>query len=341
MSDNRNAGASSAGTENGPAEIAKMEAEIDRTRDAITGDLRTLGERLSPEALKQEASEVMTEAKKVAVETLHEARDVATNTFNDVKDSALGAMHEKVDELRENVRYVENEAIGFVRSNALPLALIGIGVAWFVSKNRARESEWEGQYAPRGQGRWRYPQRSESEPLESARDGLSRARGATAEYAERARDATSEYASRARGSAGRWVNEAERSVGDIAGRVRGFAEREVEQAQGLARQAQRNVVRVRDRAGVELRHAGEYSRQTFEAHPLAVGAGAVAAGLFLGLAIPETRRENELFGPSRHRLVGGVQDALSEAKEAVGDLGQAAKETARDVKQSINSGING
>jgi ElaB/YqjD/DUF883 family membrane-anchored ribosome-binding protein len=336
MSDNRNSGASSAGTEHGEAEIAKMEAEIDQTRNAISGDLRTLGERLSPEALKQEASEVMTEAKKVAVEALHEAKDVATNTFNDVKDSALGAVHEKVDEIRENVRYVENEAVSFVRTNAVPLALIGIGIAWFVSNSRSREARWEGQYAPRGHGRWRYPERAEDRALQGARGEISRARGATAEYADRARSATSEYASRA----GRWVNETEQSVGDVAGRVRGFAEREVEQAQGLARQAQRNVGIMRERAGQELRHAGDYSRQAFEAHPLAVGAGAVAAGLFLGLVIPETRRENELLGPPRQRWVGGVRDVVSEAKEAIGDLGQAAKETARDVKQSINSGIN-
>jgi ElaB/YqjD/DUF883 family membrane-anchored ribosome-binding protein len=327
-----------AGDAGDPAKLNQIEADIDQTRNAITGDLRTLGERLSPEHLKQEAKEVMTEAKQVAVETLHEAKDVATNTFREVKDSALETVNEKVGELRENVRSVEREAVGFVRDNAIPLAMIGVGVAWFVSNRRSREARWEGQYAPRGDGRWRYPsERSGSHPLDDARDGLSRARYTTREYAQRAGE-------RARG----WVGEAEHRVGDAAGRVQDFAQREADQVRGLARDATEKVsdvaLRARDLAQRELNEARQFSRQAAETHPLAVGAAAVAAGVVVGLLIPETRRESELLGAQRDRLMSGAKEAVSDAKEVMQDLQQTAKETAkgtaRDVKNSL-SGLTG
>jgi ElaB/YqjD/DUF883 family membrane-anchored ribosome-binding protein len=313
-----------------PAEIARIEAEIDQTRSAISGDLRTLGERLSPQHLKEEAKEVMSEAKNVAVETLHEAKNVATSTFREVKNDALDSVSAKVDEIREDVRAVEHEAIDFVRENAVPLALIGIGVAWFVSKRRSRDERWEGRYAPREHGRWRYPTQ---EPTERGTDRLDEARNGLT----RAADTTREYGARAKHRARDWVDGAERQVGDAAGQVRDFAEREMEEARGMARNASQKLSRVanqaRDSAGRELRQARELTRRTTESHPLAVAAGAVAAGVFVGLVIPETRRESQLLGPERERLV-------DDAKEAVQGLAHTAKQTARDVKNSL-SGTTG
>jgi ElaB/YqjD/DUF883 family membrane-anchored ribosome-binding protein len=325
-----------AGEEKDPAKIAKIEAEIDQTRDAITGDLRTLGERLSPEHLKQEAREVMMEAKNVATETLQEAKNVATTTFREVKESALEAVNEKVEDVRQTVRSAEQEAIGFVRENAIPLALMGIGVAWFVSNRRSRELRWDGQYAPRGQGRWRYPETSSAgraSALEDARDGIYRAGSSAREYSARARN-------RAQG----WVDDTEQKVGDVAGRVKGFADREMDEARGLARDAQQRLGRAtsqaKETAERELRQFRDFSMNATESHPLAVGAAAVAAGICVGLLIPETRRENEWLGPQRDRLSNGAKDAVSGAKEAISDLKHTAKETARDVRSSFD-GVRG
>jgi ElaB/YqjD/DUF883 family membrane-anchored ribosome-binding protein len=305
-----------------PVEIAKIEADIDRTRNAITGDLQTLGERLSPENLKREAKEVMTEAKKAAAETVQEAKNVATSTFREVKDSALDSVSAKVDEFRDDVRAVERDAIGFVRENAVPLALIGVGVAWFVSNRRSREQRWAGRYSPRGHGRWRYPESGSARPLDDVRDGLSRAAETTRDYGARAKD-------RARG----WAEGAEHELNDVAGQVRDFAEREVEEVRGVARDAstqlRRAASQARDAAGRELRQAREFTRRTSESHPLAVAAGALAAGILVGMVIPETQRESALLGPERERL-------LSDAKGAAQGLAHTAKETARDVKNSLS-----
>jgi ElaB/YqjD/DUF883 family membrane-anchored ribosome-binding protein len=301
------------------AKVAQLEAQIDQTRNAISGDLRSIGERLSVENLKGEASEVMLEAKNRAVETLHEAKDVATSAFRDVKDDAMNTVSAKMDELRGNVRRVEQETFGFLRDNAVPLALIGIGASWFVSKQRERRNRWDGGYAPRGNGRWRYPE--ERDAMGDVRQGASR-------LVERTRDLTS----RAGDQAHQWAEGAEQRVSETTDRVRDFAGREFEHARDLAHQAERRVGETasmaRDYAERELRQAREFTRNATETHPLAVTAAALAAGIGVGLMLPQTRRESELLGTRRDRLVEG-------AKEAVQDWTHTAKETARDMKGSL------
>lgn len=317
---------------NDPAQIKKIEADIDQTRNAISGDLRTLGERLSPEHLKEEAREVMNEAKNAAKETLNEAKNVATSTFREVKEDALETVNAKVDQFRDNVRSVERDAVSFVRDNAIPLALMGVGLAWFVSNRRSREERWEGSYAPRDDGRWRYPETGGSHVMDNARDGLHRASATTRDVGYRARD-------RARG----WVEGATQEVSGVADQVRNFAGREAEQVRGIARDTRERIgqatYRARDVAGREWQQARDFSRRATEDHPLAVAAGAVAAGIAIGLLIPETNRERELLGPAREQLLGEAQGLVGDAKEALNGLTHTAKETARDVKTSIGNAL--
>lgn len=319
---------------NDPAQIRKIEADIDQTRNAISGDLRTLGERLSPEHLKEEAREVMQEAKNTAVETLNEAKNMATSTFREVKESALETVNTKVDEFRGNVRNAERQAMDFVRENAIPLALMGVGLTWFLSNRRSPSHDrWEGSYTPRGEGSWRYPQTDGgSHMMDNARDGLHRVSDRTREVGYRARD-------RARG----WVEGASHEVSGVADQVRGFAEREAEQVRGLARDTRDRIgqatYRARDVAGREWQHAREFSRRATTDHPLAVAAGALAAGITIGLLIPETDRERELLAPVRESLTSEAKGIVGDAKEAFNDLTHTAKETARDVKSSIGNAL--
>jgi hypothetical protein len=48
-------------------------------------------------------------------------------------------------------------------------------------------------------------------------------------------------------------------------------------------------------------------------HPIAAALGALAAGFLVALAIPGTRREDELFGASRDRLMESIQGATRDA----------------------------
>jgi len=298
-------------------EVAEMQAEMDQTRTEISDDLRTLGEKLSPDRLKSDAKEVMQEAKQVASETLHEAKDVATNTFREVKDSAMETVHEKVDDLRSSVRDAERQTRDFLSENAMPLALIGIGAAWFFSKRRQRAS------AGYGYDRQRYY--AGPSFLDRGRWSSDSGRG----VADRARQLKDQVGDRARGMA----EDAGKKFDDAKGRVRDFAEREADQVRRFAQDAEQRVSdgagQAREFVSRELRDARDYSRRVSSENPLGVGLAAIAAGIGVGLLLPQTRPERELLGSKRDELVG-------EAKQALSDLTQTAKETARDVKGSLS-----
>jgi ElaB/YqjD/DUF883 family membrane-anchored ribosome-binding protein len=298
-------------------DVAEIQADIDQTRTEISDDLRTLGEKLNPDRLKSDAKEVVQEAKNAAVETLQEAKDVATNTFREVKDSAMETVHEKVDDLRHTVRDAERQTRDFLSENAMPLALIGIGAAWFVSKRRQRSSVGDAgydRYPPRyyyGDERW----------SSDAGTGM----------ADRARQLKDRVGERARGMA----EGAEQKYGEVRGRVRDFAEREADQVRRFAHDAEHRVSesadQARDFVSRELREARDFSRRVSDENPLGVGLAAIAAGIGVGLLLPQTRPERELLGATRDEFVG-------EAKQALSDLTQTAKEAARDMKGSLSGG---
>jgi ElaB/YqjD/DUF883 family membrane-anchored ribosome-binding protein len=84
-----------------------------------------------------------------------------------------------------------------------------------------------------------------------------------------------------------------------------------------------------ERAEWRVRRASQRSREFAEDNPLAVGAMAVAAGVGVGLLLPATRKEAELMGSARDRLV-------DEARETAREIGQKARETAQELKQTVS-----
>lgn len=75
------------------------------------------------------------------------------------------------------------------------------------------------------------------------------------------------------------------------------------------------------------RRGASRARSTWEEQPLLVGILAAAAGVALASAIPQTRRERQIVGPHRERLMERGRGLLEEGKEAVREAGQTAKET--------------
>jgi hypothetical protein len=99
--------------------------------------------------------------------------------------------------------------------------------------------------------------------------------------------------------------------------ARDTARRGGEKAQEYASETTAAVRRTGRRAQNEL-------QRMLNENPLMVGAGAVVLGAALGLALPETERENEWMGEARDTLLdraqGAARNAVSSVQEATGNM---------------------
>lgn len=96
--------------------------------------------------------------------------------------------------------------------------------------------------------------------------------------------------------------------------------------------------------GRNVQHGYAASRdwlwQTAEEVPLAVGAAAMGLGLILGLAVPRTRREDELMGEASDELMGQAKAAGQDLLERGKDIAQSTVSAAADEAgaQGIDKG---
>ncbi len=191
---------------------AEIEAEIGETRSKISENLSALGEKLTPENVKENIKE--------------EAKQVVSN----VKEAASEKVQQVKDEVRERARYAGDTALDFARHNAAPLALVGIGLGWLMVSRRNgngwRRRGWRS--APASEPIARHGDVEEyyldQSALEQEGPGEKIARGAQ-RLKRRAEQKMHEGADRARELRGQAEGKFERIRGQAEGRLEQIKER--------------------------------------------------------------------------------------------------------------------
>lgn len=190
-----------------------------------------------------------------------------------------GATERVKEATTEKVRHMAYRASDAAdRQTLLPAALIGVGTAWLLMNRRRAEPSDYYQESP---GAWRNTEYSGSDD-----------------------------AHRAVGTRGGDESRSAIDVSGMAGRASEMAERAGERASEMARNAGTAVRQSTRRAQNQLQRA-------INDNPLAVGAVAAILGAAIGLALPETERENEWMGEARDNVVDKAQELAREAKEKV------------------------
>jgi ElaB/YqjD/DUF883 family membrane-anchored ribosome-binding protein len=213
-----------------------------------------------------------------------------------------------------------NRFVDVIRDHPIPTALTAIGVGLLIW-NRAGsqhasygtsdvEQAWgtegdygadAGSYRSFGEATW-----------ESADSTADRVRDAVSDAKDRARGAVSDAATRARGAMSGAAERARDRLSGVSSRTRQAARQTGNQLNNASR-----------RAKTEL----EY---WMERNPLAVGGAALALGLAVGLALPESHQEQRLMGSARDRLIDRAQDlagqAVDKAQKVAGDVANKASE---------------
>jgi len=243
----------------------EIRAEIEHTRGEMSETIEAIQERLQPGNIVADATERVQAA--------------ATEKVRNMADSASETARNAIDRTRE----MTGDFAEIGRQNAIPAAMIGVGVAWLLI-DRFREGP-----SHRSWDRWNRDR------------GSNRYGGAAYEPLTRYdRDARSTGASADTG----WSDTTERLASSAHDAARA--------ARRTGRQAQNQLQRL------------------MRENPLMAGAAAAVIGAAVGMALPETERENEWLGDAKETVMDRAQDVAREAatavQEAAGDMaGEVAK----------------
>jgi ElaB/YqjD/DUF883 family membrane-anchored ribosome-binding protein len=286
------------------AEVEQTKAQIEQTRAEMSGTIDAIKEKLSPQHLVQQAKESVREA------TIGRAQEVASNVVDSARhaaNSALGEAERVMSSASSSAREAGSTVKETIQRNPLPSALIGIGLGWLLMNNRKHQSDSQ-----------LYTSRRYDDDYQRQFDS-----GYAARYDTQVGHAQPSQSTGLRQT----LHEAKERAGDMAG-----------QAQEQARQA---VDRVQEKAGdigSSIQHqahrASLRGEQWMSENPLAVGAMALALGVAVGMAIPETAQERRLMGEARDRFVDRAQEAAQEVAQKVQSVAQEAMGTAREEARS-------
>src|SRR5688572_30302981 len=278
------------------AQVREAREEIRHTRERMSETLDQLGERLHPDRVKAELKSNIREATVGRVENMaRQARDRASEAGTGIMDT--------------------------IRENPVPAAMVAVGLGWlfFGSRNReerhARHSLRDGEYV--GDISATTPRLIQDDAAGGVGSSVSGDNGRTEHLREQASGA----------------------VNRVGERLSGAGERASEVAHNVRERASGAMSNVRERASTvatsarERAHTMRHSAaDSYNAHPMALGAVAAVIGLAAGLAVPETRRESELMGDARDRMLDRARTMADEARDRVE---QVASRVVSETKETV------
>jgi ElaB/YqjD/DUF883 family membrane-anchored ribosome-binding protein len=329
----------------------QIRARMEQTRAEMTETIDAIQDRLNPRHIMEQAKDSV--------------RDATMGRVKDMVNRASDAASDLADQTAETA----GDVVESVKQNPIPAILVGAGVAWLLmrrqddSMNAPRAYNYQGRRLPAGRGETviRRPSQSTSSglmdtlrdnPVPAALAGLglgwlfrsSRQRSSARPYsysqAAYGRPQTGtdwDRASQSVRTADRARQGASEMIGEAGGRISDAAEGVQDTVSHYASEAREKLSDV----GEWGQDVGEWSQNEIDRllrqNPLAIGAVAVAVGAAVGLAIPETRRENEWMGDARDSLVEQAQDA---AQDAVEKVQRVARNVAEEVTDDVSSAVN-
>jgi hypothetical protein len=133
------------------------------------------------------------------------------------------------------------------------------------------------------------------------------------------------------------LHTAKDKVSDVAGTAKeavvGAKDRMVDATETARERATELSHQARERARYQARRAQVGFWQTMEERPLALGAAALALGVVAGLLVPSTRKEDELMGETRDRLMDRAREVGGEALEKGKQVASVAVDTLKEEAQ--------
>jgi hypothetical protein len=191
------------------------------------------------------------------------------------------------------------------KENPMPLAVMGLGLAWLMSSNNSGRAPRSGF----GPGMERRSFSYETGAYESDRsNGLADKAHTLADKASGMISGAKEKLASGAGAAGEGGRNAAHNVAAAAGTA-------AQKAGEVRQQAQQGFNRV------------------LESEPLLIGALGLIVGAAIGAALPHTEVEDRTVGPMRDRILDKGKDLAQEGLQQAGGVAQAAFDTVKSELQ--------
>jgi hypothetical protein len=320
---------------------AAARQEIELTRADMTSTIDAIQDKLDPEVLSEQAKDTAHDVTDYAIREAREAaREITEHAITQAREAVLDITGQAKVALREaTIGKVENMArtatdtaggwrqsvVDTVKANPLPAAIVGLGIGWMFL-NRPSGARRSQAYNPR-YGSTYVPPAYGSGAYRGSAYGTGTYEATAYGSAPSEQGGMRRVAEGAQQNLGRAAEGAQETVGQVAEQVQGTAGQVIEQVQNTGEQ-------VVDQVQQQAARAQGFLERQLEENPLLVGAVAVAIGGVLAATVPSTRREDELLGETRDRVVGKARGLTDETMHKVGrviDQAQtAAKEEARE-----------
>jgi gas vesicle protein len=329
----------------------EIKADIERKRNEMSQKINMIQDRLDPNRLKEQAQETVRSAVADSTDAVVQyfrdnVGDVSTNLIDTIKHNpipaaliGIGVGWLLVESFRDsssqsssnyNQRYNNDNArygssarsqygsryddynYGYTSqgSQYRQGAQYGAG-ANYGARNVGSQYGTETAYTS---GYVAYPESSEEQN-----------QGRMSRTAQAAQDKVSDVAGQARDKASQLTGQ----VQDTAQQAASYVQDTAEQA---ASYVQDQVGQISDQASQWGSQAQQKVQQTLESNPVPFGVAALIAGALLGLALPETRAENQIMGETRDQLMDNAQNVARDVKDRVQNV---VEEKLPEVKQTV------
>lgn len=315
---------------------AQIREDIQQTRAEMSGTIDALQEKLNPDRLKEQVSETVQEhiaaAKEQVSDAVHEQVDMVKEHIH---DATIGRAERMASNFGDSARDTGSGVMETIKRNPVPAALAALGIGWLWMNRQngaskapsqyrytsgAREGYAYGQNPPYGYGSNYTESAYRSDSLYPASDTYRGSGRGTGQGSDSDQSLTDR--------AGDVAGQAKEKVGDVAGQAQ-------ERVGQFADQAQEKVGQFTDQAQYGARQMQSRFDSTLRENPLALGAVVVAAGIAVGLSLPETPWEDQLMGEARDNVVQKAQGAAQETIEKVQQVAQQVQEPAKQAVQQM------
>lgn len=226
-------------------------------------------------------------------------------------EEAVSNVTERAQDMVHDVTHTARDAgsgvMDSIRQNPLPAAIAGIGLGWMWMNRSKSQQHQRSYYQPQRHTTIR--QQSYDSP------GFREYERREAQYQSHDQSLGDRV-----GDVGHSVQNA---AGNAAGTVQQTAGQVADQVGHLGSMAQNEVQDLRWKADRML-----------DENPLPMGFLALGLGLAVGMMVPETEKENQVFGEAREtamdRAQSAAQEVVDKVQHVVGDVTESAQQSAQE-----------